>query len=113
MTNGLLSRSVRNDVYVCMLCQRRHPSALLMRRCSHGVEKETKENPTDVKESNTNTDIIVPFGNLEMMRSKIEGFDLDKLRQMGKDLDIPHAAVKGKVKLVDEILEFLKSKGEV
>jgi len=80
-----------------------------MRRCSHGVEKETKDDTAPVNESK----IIVPFNNLDMMRSKLEGYDLDKLRELGKELSIPHAAVKGVTKLMNEILEYLKTKGEV
>lgn len=108
MTNGFLLRSVGDDAYVCMICRRKHKSSRLMRQCSHGKEKETKVEPTNVDKAK----IIIPFGNLEMLKSKIEGYDLDKLRQMGKDFEIPHAAVKGKDKLVVELLEFFKLKGE-
>lgn len=109
MTNGFLIRSVGDNVYVCMICRRKHKSGILMRRCSHGVEKETKDDTTPMNESK----IIIPFNNLDMMKSKLEGYDLDKLRELGKELSIPSAGVKGMKKLVVEILEYLKAKGEV
>jgi hypothetical protein len=80
-----------------------------MRRCSHGVEKETKDDTAPVNKSK----IIVPFNNLDMMKSKLEGYDLDKIRELGKELSIPNAGVKGIKKLVVEILEYLKAKGDV